>query len=67
LIDRGLRETRGSYRALVRHFNLPPHDYKRFHAFLFQHGCNLSVTAYRLHRHDASASEPPPAQHRFVS
>ena len=34
LIDRGLQETRGSYRALVRLFNLPSSDYKRFHAFL---------------------------------
>jgi DNA-binding NtrC family response regulator len=47
LIDRGLQETRGSYRALVRLFNLPPSDYKRFHAFLYQQNCNLSVVPYR--------------------
>jgi DNA-binding NtrC family response regulator len=47
LIDRGLQETRGSYRALVRLFNLPPSDYKRFHAFLYQQSCNLPVGPYR--------------------
>lgn len=47
LIDRGLQETRGSYRALVRLFNLPPGDYKRFHAFLYQQNCNLPVGPYR--------------------
>ena len=47
LVDRGLQETRGSYRALVRLFNMPPTDYKRFHAFLYQQNCNLPVTPYR--------------------
>ena len=47
LVDRGLQETRGSYRALVRLFNMPPTDYKRFHAFLYQQSCNLPVTPYR--------------------
>jgi hypothetical protein len=47
LIDRGLQETRGSYRALVRLFNLSPGDYKRFHAFLYQQNCNLPVAPYR--------------------
>ena len=47
LIDRGLQETRGSYRALVKLFNLPSSDYKRFHAFLYQQNCNLPVGPYR--------------------
>src|SRR5438128_2120015 len=47
LIDRGLRETGGSYRALLKLFNLPPGDYKRFHAFLYQQHCNLPVASYR--------------------
>jgi len=29
-------------------FNLPPHDYKRFQAFLFQHKCNLPFRSYRV-------------------
>ena len=47
LVDRGLQETRGSYRALVKLFNLPASDYKRFHAFLYQQNCNLPVGPYR--------------------
>jgi DNA-binding NtrC family response regulator len=47
LIDRGLHETRGSYRALLKVFHLPPTDYKRFHAFLYQQRCNLPVASYR--------------------
>jgi DNA-binding NtrC family response regulator len=55
LIDRGLQEARGSYRVLVRMFNLPPSDYKRFHAFLYQQNCNLPVGPYR---HGAAAKPP---------
>ena len=47
LVDRGLQQTRGSYRTLVKLFNMPPGDYKRFHAFLYQQNCNLPVTPYR--------------------
>lgn len=47
LIHRGLQRTRGNYRALLRVFNLPLGDYKRFQAFLFQHKCNLPFRFYR--------------------
>jgi DNA-binding NtrC family response regulator len=47
IIDRGLQETRGNYRALLQVFHLPATDYKRFHAFLYQQRCNLPVAAYR--------------------
>ena len=47
LIDKGLQHTRGSYRGLIKTFNLPPTDYKRFHAFLYQQNCNLPVGPYR--------------------
>ena len=47
LIDRGLRHTRGSYRALLTTFGLPTSDYKRFHAFLYQQNCKLPVGPYR--------------------
>ena len=47
LVDRGLQSTHGSYRALVRLFNMPSVDYKRFHAFLYQQNCNLPVGPYR--------------------
>ena len=47
LIDRGLRETRGNYRILVKMVNLPASHYKRFHAFLYSQKCNLPVRPYR--------------------
>ena len=50
LIHRGLEHTRGSYRALLGVFGLPPTDYKRFHAFLYQQNCNLPVGPYRTAR-----------------
>jgi len=66
LIHRGLEHTRGSYRALLGVFGLPPTDYKRFHAFLYQQNCNLPVGPYRtarttLRRQDRNASAFPPA------
>jgi DNA-binding NtrC family response regulator len=50
LVDRGLHETRGSYRALLKVFRLPASDYKRLHAFLYQQQCNLPVAQYRKTR-----------------
>jgi DNA-binding NtrC family response regulator len=55
LIDRGLRHTHGSYRALLHVFHLQPTEYKRFHAFLYQQECNLPVAPYRRLRTFASA------------
>jgi DNA-binding NtrC family response regulator len=50
LVDRGLRETGGSYRSMVKLFNLERSEYKRFHAFLYQARCNLPVAPYRKPR-----------------
>jgi len=50
VIDRGLQTTAGSYTELLKVFNLPPGDYKRFHAFLYQQECNLPVALYRKRR-----------------
>jgi DNA-binding NtrC family response regulator len=66
LIHRGLEHTRGSYRALLSVFGLPPTDYKRFHAFLYQQNCNLPVGPYRtaraaMRRQDRPASVYTPA------
>jgi len=52
VVDRGLTDTRGSYRALLSLLNLPSTDYKRFHAFLHQHQCNLPVAPYRQLVHE---------------
>jgi transcriptional regulator with PAS, ATPase and Fis domain len=47
VIDRGLQQTMGSYRGLLKVFNLGDTEYKRFHAFLYQQRCNLPAAAYR--------------------
>lgn len=47
VVDKGLRQSHGSYRTLLGVFNLPATDYKRFHAFLHQQRCNLPVAPYR--------------------
>jgi DNA-binding NtrC family response regulator len=59
LIHRGLQHTHGSYRALVTLFHLPPTDYKRFHAFLYHHACNLPVAPYRSARVDRTSPLSP--------
>lgn len=65
VIDSGLQQTRGSYRALLKVFNLPPADYKRFHAFLYQQDCNLPVKPYRELRLALSQRDPAAAQRAF--
>jgi hypothetical protein len=47
LVRRGLRETRGSYRGLVRLFGMPDGDYKRFLNFLASHSCQVDVQPFR--------------------
>ena len=44
---RGLRTTHGNYRALLRLFGIPHHDYKRFHNFLMAHGCKVDYRSFR--------------------
>ena len=61
LIHRGLEHTRGSYRALLSVFGLPPTDYKRFHAFLYQQNCNLPVGPYRTARATMRRQDRPPS------
>jgi transcriptional regulator with PAS, ATPase and Fis domain len=47
LIDKGLAESRGNYRALVRMFNVHPSKYNRFMKFLRKHRCLLPFRNYR--------------------
>jgi transcriptional regulator with PAS, ATPase and Fis domain len=47
IITRGLTETRGSYRALVRAFNMDAADYKRFLSFLRKHQCHMPFQQFR--------------------
>jgi len=47
IISTGLEKTRGSYKQLVRLFNMPIEDYKRFLNFLRKHGCQVAFQQYR--------------------
>jgi hypothetical protein len=48
IVQAGLTHTRGNYKLLVRAFNMPEHDYKRFLSFLRTHGCHVSYQAFRM-------------------
>jgi hypothetical protein len=48
ILAEGLERTGGSYRLLVRLFNMPDTDYRRFLNFLRKHGCHLPYRAFRL-------------------
>ena len=60
LIHIALKHTRGNYQGVLRVFNLPEHDYKRFQSFLFQHRCHLPVRWYRDETSTASAGRFAP-------
>jgi transcriptional regulator with PAS, ATPase and Fis domain len=47
LVRKGLEETRGNYKIVVRLFNMDPADYKRFLNFLRKHDCQLPFQDYR--------------------
>jgi transcriptional regulator with PAS, ATPase and Fis domain len=47
VIRRGLQQVNGSYMQLIRLFNLPETDYKRFMDFLRRHRCNVDYRQYR--------------------
>jgi transcriptional regulator with GAF, ATPase, and Fis domain len=61
IVQIGLEETRGNYRALVESFNMPAGDYKRFLSFLRKHDCHLPFQQFR------SGSVEPPPQLRAVA
>ena len=47
VIARGLEQTGGNYRMLVRLFNMPASDYKRFLSLLRAHACLVGFRAFR--------------------
>jgi transcriptional regulator with PAS, ATPase and Fis domain len=47
VIRRALTQTGGNYRKVVRLFNMPDSDYKRFMDFLRRHRCNVDFRPYR--------------------
>jgi transcriptional regulator with GAF, ATPase, and Fis domain len=58
IIQLGLESTNGNYRLLVRLFNMPNEDYKRFLSFLRKHDCHLPFQRFR----NARLEEHPPAR-----
>lgn len=47
IVQIGLECTNGNYRMLVRLFNMPTDDYKRFLSFLRKHDCHLPFQRFR--------------------
>jgi transcriptional regulator with PAS, ATPase and Fis domain len=43
IVRRGLHQTQGSYRQLTELFHMTPREYRRFLAFLHQHGCHIAA------------------------
>ena len=48
LVRKGLRTTRGSYRAVLRLFGMDERDYQRFHNFLAAHDCKVDFREFRI-------------------
>jgi DNA-binding NtrC family response regulator len=48
ILTEGLERTGGSYRLVVRLFNMPDGDYKRFLNFLRTYGCHLPYRTFRI-------------------
>ena len=47
LVHKGLEESRGNYKIVMRLFNMEAGDYKRFLNFLRKHDCQLPFKEYR--------------------
>jgi transcriptional regulator with GAF, ATPase, and Fis domain len=58
IVQTGLEQTSGNYRMLVRLFNMPEDDYKRFLSFLRKHDCHLPFQRFRTA--PARISDHPP-------
>jgi transcriptional regulator with GAF, ATPase, and Fis domain len=48
ILKEGLERTGGSYRLVVRLFNMPDADYRRFLNFLRTYGCHLPYRTFRM-------------------
>jgi len=65
LVRRGLSETRGNFRAVVRLFGMPAEDYKRFLNFLTTHDCMVDFRPFRAGRQEEPLrpTTPLPGRH----
>jgi DNA-binding NtrC family response regulator len=58
VVQIGLEATNGNYRLLVRLFNMPQEDYKRFLSLLRKHDCHLPFQKFRAVPARLSANLP---------
>ena len=61
IVYKGLRQTKGSYKALAPLFNVQPGDFKRMHSFLQQHDCHRPFQPFRMAITDDRRRAAPPA------
>ena len=59
LVRRGLRESRGRYKSLLKLFGMPSGDYRRFMNFLAAHDCGVGVREFRTEAPRAESAEQP--------
>ena len=59
LVRRGLRESRGRYKSMLKLFGISSRDYRRFMNFLAAHDCGIGVREFRTEA--AAPSETSPA------
>jgi transcriptional regulator with PAS, ATPase and Fis domain len=60
LVRRGLKETRGRYKAMLTLFGMSSGDYRRFMNFLAAHECGVAVREFRGAVTSEAPSEMPP-------
>jgi hypothetical protein len=60
LVRRGLRESRGRYKALLKLFGMPSRDYRRFMNFLAAHDCGVEFREFRTATPPSEFSSPAP-------
>jgi hypothetical protein len=60
LVRRGLSETRGNFRAVIKLFGMPPEDYKRFLNFLATHDCMVDFRPFRAGHHEEPSRPATP-------
>jgi DNA-binding NtrC family response regulator len=57
LVKRGLQESRGRYKALLKLFGMPTRDYRRFMNFLAAHECGVEYREFRVASTAVGSSE----------
>ena len=57
LVRRGLRESRGRYKAVLKLFGMPSRDYRRFMNFLAAHECGVEFREFRTATPGSGPSE----------